>query len=384
MEIKEWRRLTVQSVLFFAVVFVGCLCFQSRLELKSEHTAMAGNKHRETEAAATQEPQEETEKYVTKSDVEESSDAYIRIAKRAVGETAGIYVSQDYRNCRIQVSIEGISADDISADDITRVKGFHAASGEVKAKSDPLLKKMTIRDGETETGQHKTVKISFKMKGIYEPELYEAEDVYYIALTKPENRYDQIVVIDAGHGGMDEGTFSQDGKYLEKQYTLLIAKRLGKLLEEDGIQVYYTRTTDEAVTKKARVDLANRLNADLLVSIHCNASSIGDQTAYGVETLYSDRGTADSGMSNERLAKLLVNQLTAVTEQRNRGALLRNDLYLLHHSEVPAAIVEIGYMSNDQDLKYIRKEEGQKEIALGVYNGIVQALEEMDEYAGTD
>lgn len=185
-----------------------------------------------------------------------------------------------------------------------------------------------------------------------------------------------IVVIDAGHGGMDEGTSSKNGKYLEKDYTLLIVNRVRELLEESHIEVYYTRTDDRNVSKKRRTDLANRKKADLFISIHCNASSDGDTTANGLEALYSKRVPKKGTLKNKELAKVMLGELSSATGLRKRGVIQREQLYLLHHAKVPTTIVEIGYMSNRDDLNFMKKEEGQQKIAQGICDGIVRALEE--------
>lgn len=198
------------------------------------------------------------------------------------------------------------------------------------------------------------------------------------ALQMPAEKEKKIVVIDAGHGGMDEGTASPDRKCIEKVYTLRVSKRLCKLLEEENIEVYTTRDNDKTVSKKARITLAKKKKADLLISIHCNASTFGDYTSCGMETLYSERKLKNAKITNKRLAKLLLDNMAASAKLEERKIIRREDLYLLHHSKVPTVIVELGYITNENDMKYIMKEKGQKELAQGICNGILEALEEMD------
>lgn len=188
----------------------------------------------------------------------------------------------------------------------------------------------------------------------------------------------KIVVIDAGHGGMDEGTSSLDKKCLEKDYTLLVSDQIREILEEQNVQVYCTRTSDKMVSKKARVQLAKKTKADLLVSIHCNASTAGDSTAHGIESLYSTRKTKGTNLTNKRLAQIVLSNLAKSTGLEKRGVIRRENLYLLHHSKIPTTIVEIGYISNKNDMKYIMKKKGQLEIAQGISAGILQALEELE------
>ena len=113
----------------------------------------------------------------------------------------------------------------------------------------------------------------------------------------------------------------------------------------------------------------------MLISIHCNASDAGDNTAYGVEALYSRQKPAGSKLNNRKLAETIMENVADNVNNRKRGVIRREHLYLLHHSDVPATIIEIGYMSNKSDLKYIKRKSGQKKIAEGIYNGIMEALE---------
>ncbi|MDE6851130.1 MAG: N-acetylmuramoyl-L-alanine amidase [Lachnospiraceae bacterium] len=187
---------------------------------------------------------------------------------------------------------------------------------------------------------------------------------------------DKILVLDAGHGGNDEGAWDQSGNPVEKKFNLMIVKMLKERFDQTpGVQVHYTRLTDTEVSKKKRVAIANKLQADAFVSIHCNASDPGDTASRGVETLYSKRKTGKSQISNQALAQQIVDSLSAATGLKNRGTIRREGLYLMHHSKVPTTIVEIGYISNKSDLKYLNSKKGREKIVDGIYNGIMTSLE---------
>lgn len=111
-----------------------------------------------------------------------------------------------------------------------------------------------------------------------------------------------VIVLDAGHGGKDEGAVSDDGKLEEKEYNLAVVKEIARLLEQSGVKVYCTRTTDRTVSKKARVRLANKRQADMLVSVHCNASDARKHSVRGIEVLYSkrDNGAGFTTINNLR------------------------------------------------------------------------------------
>lgn len=380
MEIKEWRSLAVQSISLLLAVIVCCISFEERIQVKPGNTVMAVEKKKVQEVNNEEEVgrKEEIQKVenATKNQVEDRSDTYIRISKTDNIRLAKVTIFNEYMESKIRMTFRGAASGSLTKDSIIRVHGFEVKKGPA-AKREFILKKLVINDQKQEQAEKNNINVEMMTKRLYEPVLFEAADAYYISLAEPKDIFDKIIIVDAGHGGMDEGTSSQNGLHTEKEYTLLVAKRLQKLLEkEEGIKVYYSRLEDKEITKKKRVEFANRLQADLLVSIHCNASSVGDTTAHGIETLYSDRKTNQKLMTNKRFAQIMLQKVINITERRNRGTILRKDLYLLNHIEMPSVIVEIGYMSNQEDLKFIRKEIGQQKIALGIRDGILQALEE--------
>lgn len=196
-------------------------------------------------------------------------------------------------------------------------------------------------------------------------------------LAVPEGELrNKVLVLDAGHGGRDEGAWDQSGNPVEKKLNLIIVKMLKERFEQTpGIDVYCTRLSDISVSKKKRVAMANKLQADALVSIHCNASEPGDTASRGVETLYSKRKTGKDQISNQALAQQILDSLSASTGLKNRGTIRREGLYLMHHSKVPTTIVEIGYISNKSDLKYLNSKKGREKVVDGIYNGIMTSLE---------
>lgn len=184
----------------------------------------------------------------------------------------------------------------------------------------------------------------------------------------------KVIVLDAGHGGIDEGASSANRKVQEKKYTLLLARKVKYLLEQKGIIVCMTRTQDADVTKACRVQLANTAGANLFVSIHCNTSDAWDTSANGLECLYATNKKALAA-KNKKLAKTILHSLTKTTRLKKRGVIKRNGLYILRKAKIPSTIVEVGYLSNKKDLKTIIKESGQNAIAQGISDGIIQALE---------
>ena len=192
------------------------------------------------------------------------------------------------------------------------------------------------------------------------------------------------IVIDAGHGGKDEGARSNNGRYKEKNCNLAMVKKLKKMLDRTDINVIYTRLDDRYVTKSRRAAIANRNKADLFVSIHCNASDNVHSKAFGIETLYANQNGSNRYMTNRRLAKVLLRSVSKSSSNKPRKIIRREDLYVLRQTNMPAVIVETGYMSSNRDMRYISSKKGQYEIADGVYRGIITSLKEMSRRKQTE
>ena len=150
------------------------------------------------------------------------------------------------------------------------------------------------------------------------------------------------ICIDAGHGGHDPGAVA--GSIQEKTIALSIAREVGSLLSASGADVYYTRKTDVFVPLGERAESANRVQADLFLSIHCNSSN--SLSANGVETLvYGMDGISDA-LGNE-----ISIDLSDRLSLRNRGVKVRRDLVVLNSTNMPAILVETAFLSNEADRK---------------------------------
>jgi len=180
----------------------------------------------------------------------------------------------------------------------------------------------------------------------------------------------KVVVIDPGHGGYEPGAIH--GGIKEKDLNLDIALRLEKLLKNEGITVYMTRKDDSYVGLYSRSGLANSVNADMLVSIHNNAD--GYNTS-GTMTLYYP-GTAmkRNGITSQDLASIIQKEVSSYLQTKNIGIIQRTNLAVLRTSKVPAVIVEVGYMTNKNELKKLNTEEYRQKAAEAIRNGILKAL----------
>jgi N-acetylmuramoyl-L-alanine amidase len=172
-----------------------------------------------------------------------------------------------------------------------------------------------------------------------------------------------LVVIDAGHGGNNPGAV-YNGRQ-EKDDTLALSLAVGRILEQNGVDVYYTRTTDvyESPTRKAQE--GNAVKGDYFVSIHRNSSPYPNQYA-GVETLvYNQYGEA------ARLANNINSQLEQVGFE-NQGVNERSDLVVLNRTQMPSVLVEVGFINTDSDNQIF--DERFEDIARAIAEGILATV----------
>lgn len=174
---------------------------------------------------------------------------------------------------------------------------------------------------------------------------------------------DYRIALDAGHGGSDPGAVYKGRQ--EKDDTLDLTLAVGDILKKNGIDVYYTRTTDEYETPFKKATDANNSGADLFVSIHRNSSENPNQYS-GVETLvYSDTGL------KAEVARNINNQLKDAGF-KNLGVDERKNLVVLKRTKMPAVLVEVGFINNDKD-NYLFDEEFDS-IAQAIADGILESI----------
>ena len=220
------------------------------------------------------------------------------------------------------------------------------------------------------------------------------------------------VVIDPGHGGKDPGTVGAFS--YEKDVALTVSLKLGKYLEEllDDVEVIYTRKTDTYSHPKIRAVIANDAEADLFVSIHCNAMPPGNAHIYGTETYVM--GTKNEGRNFEVakrensvimleenyeeiyqgfdptspelnimfsimqeayqensiiLASNIEDQFSKRAGRKSRGV-KQSSLWVLWNTAMPSVLVELGYLSNPKEEKELNNPQIQDYLASAMFRGI--------------
>lgn len=190
-----------------------------------------------------------------------------------------------------------------------------------------------------------------------------------------EKSSEVIVVLDPGHGGEDLGTYY--GDLYEKNINLDISKRMGDILEKSGIKVVLTRESDVFVGLRERSDMANNIGATLFISVHNNRMP-GNSGYKGTETLYTVPEKRDDGkMDGERLAALVQRELVKNLGTENNGIIYRPDLSVLHRTQMPAVIAEVGYVSNYSDRQKLLSSNFRQKAAEALSFAVQKALKEM-------
>jgi len=230
--------------------------------------------------------------------------------------------------------------------------------------------------------------------------------------TKPDtpprrfNPATKTVVIDPGHGGRDGG--ATNGKYIEKTAVLSIGLRLGKELQKRGYKVHYTRSKDTYIKLRDRTRIANDKNADLFISIHANAAPTKskNKSMYGVETFFlsparSERSKNVAALENQsdieemnhfskqtylnflNREKIVASNKFALDVQQGMldslkqkrfnvrdGGVREAPFWVLVGAQMPAILLEVGYITNPDEVKRIFNNSYQEAIAKGVADGV--------------
>lgn len=192
---------------------------------------------------------------------------------------------------------------------------------------------------------------------------------------------DFTVVLDAGHGGEDGGAVSASGIY-EKDLNLAVATLLRELLESNGIRVVMTRETDvllydrnvdyhgrkKALDLAARKKIAEETPNSIFVSIHMNAYP--ESQYHGLQVWYSPNHPQSRAIA-EAIQDTVAEALQPENTRRPKSA--TSSIYLLHHLNTPAVLVECGFLSNSEEATRLGDPEYQKQIALLIFLAIMEA-----------
>lgn len=213
-----------------------------------------------------------------------------------------------------------------------------------------------------------TTQFVLHMNGIYEYELDEQAKKLEIKFIKPKDKYDKILFLDAGHGGKAPGSIANN--LIEKEVNLKQTLAVKDLIENNtDIKVYLTRSEDISVSTEERPFIANDIGADLFVSIHNNSTS--NSEVNGTEVHYYPDTNGDV---NESIASLFQEKLIAYCGLKDRGVKPSPDLWVLKMSNMPAVLIEGGFLSNVSDASCLGDEAFTNAYAYAVYEAIVETF----------
>jgi N-acetylmuramoyl-L-alanine amidase len=176
----------------------------------------------------------------------------------------------------------------------------------------------------------------------------------------------QTIVIDAGHGGTDPGALGNG--LLEKNITLDVALKVNDLFQNTGFNIKLTRETDVKVELPDRVKLAKEWNGNVFVSIHANAF---DGKVNGTETYYYSANSTNPYVTESRkLAQFLQARLLQAWNLHDRGV-KRGNFQVIRDNNMPAALVELGFIDNKTDAERLKSASWRQEAAKAIYLGIL-------------
>ncbi|TNE68204.1 N-acetylmuramoyl-L-alanine amidase [bacterium] len=225
---------------------------------------------------------------------------------------------------------------------------------------------------------------------------------------KDKSKFD-VVVIDAGHGGKDSGTLGFS-KTKEKDISLNVALKLGEYIEKNlpDVKVIYTRKDDRFIELEDRGHFANKVEGDLFISIHCNAAK--NRSAFGTEVFFlgqhrsedaldvmllensvvryeANEGDSKSkGLTSEQLliyelsnsgymadsqllAEMIDEQFNQRVSRKSRGV-KQAGFIVLYYASMPSILVELGFISNRNEEKFLKSEYGQSLMASAIFRAV--------------
>lgn len=266
--------------------------------------------------------------------------------------SASVAINNIYVNKIISISINGIGRD-------------YFSNNPMRGNCDNIVD--VTYDSDDSMGV-----IELMLDDVKEVKMTSEDEFIYLDLVDPHDIYDYVVVIDAGHGGKVPGAYKMGVS--EKDIDLAIVLELKKIFDvtDKKIGVYYTRTEDRNPSFAARVDLPNDSEADLYLSVHNNSTASGRMSNIsGTEVMY--RG-ADSTGESKRFASICLDKLTTSLGSKNKGTVVGDEIFIIRESKAPVALVEVGFMTNQNELEKLQNADYQRQAAKALYDAIIEYL----------
>ncbi|MBO8129697.1 MAG: N-acetylmuramoyl-L-alanine amidase [Peptococcaceae bacterium] len=182
----------------------------------------------------------------------------------------------------------------------------------------------------------------------------------------------KIIVIDPGHGGEDSGVRGKD--VWEKDVNLAIAKILAEKFRQGGAKVIMTRDDDTRLGTRQREDIekraavANKNEADLMISIHAN--SFGDASQHGAQTFSAPQDAESKKLSHAIMAEII--KVLGNTDRKPKQC----ELYLFKHTKMPTVLIEVGFLTNPKERRLLQDSAYQDKLCFAIYSGVCKYFAE--------
>lgn len=201
--------------------------------------------------------------------------------------------------------------------------------------------------------------------GGHRPSLRGVQGSYEAITLTSTSEMKPLIVLDAGHGGTDEG--AKVNTFMEKKIALTTTLLTKKHLEELGYRVILTRSRDVYLPLPRRVSIANKTKGSLFVSVHFNSSPSAE--AQGIEIFYYDSKEMWRTKASKRLANCILFRMIDQTEAISRG-IKRGNFHVIRETEMPAVLVEGGFITHRDERGKLRDKAYLDRLAVGIAQGI--------------
>lgn len=197
------------------------------------------------------------------------------------------------------------------------------------------------------------------------PSHHGVQGSYEASSSLSTDAHKPLIILDAGHGGTDEG--AKVSAFMEKKIALTTAFLAKKHLEELGYRVVMTRSRDVYLPLQRRVSVANKNKGSLFVSVHFNSSPSAE--AQGIEIFYFDSKEMWRAKASKRLASCILYRVVDQTEATSRGV-KRGNFHVIRETEMPAVLVEGGFITNRDERGKLHDKAYLDRLAVGIAQGI--------------
>lgn len=271
----------------------------------------------------------------------------------------------------------GITITDVTNEDLYNSKKFNifirGNHVDFFKKNPIIINSDTITDVSTSLGADGNTVISVTTSKLQGYKIFNQSDSFVVTVGNPKSIYKNIVVLDAGHGGYDSGATHNGTKEKDLNYKILYTLMKNYFSSNaPDTKVYWTRTTDTFITLANRAAFANKVGADIFISLHMNSVK-NNSSANGTEVYYSTNNNTSrfSGITSSAIATLLKDNLVSGLGTKSRGVKTAG-YYVIKRNTVPAVLIELGFISGNSDYSKLTSETFQKKAAQIIYDTINQ------------